>query len=82
MEQHAICGLRKLYKIAAPKMSDRNPTVVGDRQSNVHVAKNPLQLHSVHIVLLGLTGPYAFSITNCLFLAALSVEISGLPITV
>jgi hypothetical protein len=56
MQQNAISRLRKLYEIAAPKVSNRHPTVVGDRQSDVQQAKNPLQFHSVHIVLLGLTG--------------------------
>jgi hypothetical protein len=82
MEQQAIRSLRKLDKIATPKMSNRNPTVVSDRESNVHVAKNSLQLHSVHIVLLGLRGPLRVHNQKSLFPVNLSAETPVRQITV
>jgi hypothetical protein len=60
MQQHAISRLRKLYKVAAPEVSNRHSTVVRNRQSDVQEAKNPLQFRSVHFVLLGLTGLFSF----------------------
>jgi hypothetical protein len=79
MQQHAIDGLRQLYEIAAAKVSNRYPTVVGDSQSDVQVAKNPLQFHSVHIVLLGLTGLLNFRNHKFSDFGQFLVETSELP---